>query len=267
MTNITMPHSPITHLNIVCYKWGNRYAAEEINILHASVLRNLSIPHRFFCITDDPTNLSPEIEVRPLPEKGRVGNGPKIYTFSKDFLGLGPDEYVVSLDVDIVIVGSLDFLVDQPDLDFIIARHRASRTRSRGHGAVYRLRVGALPHIWEDFIADQEGWSAKLPGKNDNPFSEQRWLEYHYKDREMNHFPDNKILIFRVDCNARSISHFLGRRAGQLGLTTAFIGQANLPNKGEAVVSFSGLTKPKDVIYRHHGHLKKAPFVAEHWRL
>lgn len=262
-----MSHPPIKHLNIICYKWGDRYTADEVNILAASVRRNLSIPHRFFCITDDPTGLAPGIEVAPMPEQGRIGNGPKIYTFSKGFLGLGPDDYVVSLDIDIVIVGSLDFLADRPELDFIIARHRASRTRSRGHGAVYRLRVGALSHIWEEFIADAQGWSARLPGKNDNPFSEQRWLEHHFKNREMDHFPDNKILIFRVDCSARSLTRFLGRRAGQLGLTTAFFGKARLPGKGEAIVSFSGFTKPKDVAHSHHGHLKRAPFVAEHWRL
>lgn len=262
-----MSRPPIEHLNIICYKWGDRYSSDEVNILRASVRRNLSVPHRFFCLTDDPTGLAPDIETAPLSELGRIGNGPKIYTFSEGFLGLGPKDYVVSLDIDIVIVGSLDFLADRPELDFVIARHRASRTRSRGHGAVYRLRVGSMAHIWNDFVADVQGWSAKLPGKNDNPFSEQRWLEHQFNGREMDHFPDNKILIFRVDCAARSFSYFLGRRAGQLGLTTAFLGKARLPGKGEAIVSFSGQTKPKDVLHRHHGHLKQAPFAVEHWHL
>jgi hypothetical protein len=259
--------STVPFLNIVCYKWGNRYNSEEVNILRASVERNLSVPHKFHCITDDPSGLDERITVVPLPEEGKIGNGPKIRTFSAGFLGLGPDDYVVSLDIDIVIVGSLDFLAEQPEFNFIIAPHRASNSTGRGHGAVYRVRVGSHREIWDSFIADAEAWAQKLPGRNDNPFSEQRWLARYFAEREMHFFPEGKIIIFRVDCNARSPSYVLGRKLGLMGLTTAFMGTASLPGQGEAIVSFSGLSKPQDVRDSHHGHLKRAPFVAEHWHL
>ena len=262
-----MTNGAIKHLTIICYKWGTRYSARDVNILHASVRRNLSVPHRFVCLTEDPAGLDPDIEIAPLPDQGRIGNGTKLYTFSDEFLGLGPEDFVVSLDVDIVIVDSLDFLAERPDLDFVIARHRASHADARGHGAVYRLRVGSHPAIWTDFIAAPEDWAARLPGKSGNAFSEQRWLEQHFEGQSIDYFPAGKIIIFRVDCKARSISHVLGRKAGLCGLTTAFLGTARLPGKGESIVSFSGRTKPKDVLGRHHGHLKRAPFVAQHWRL
>lgn len=261
-----MACNPIPRLHVVCYKWGDRYHAEEVNILKASVERNLTLEHRFYCVTDDPTGLDPDIEVVDLPTKGRIGNGPKLYTFSKGFLGLGPDDYVVSLDIDIVIIGNLDFLAANPELDFVIARHRARNSKSRGHGAVYRVRVGSHDHVWTEFAAQPDEWARRFPGRNHNDFSEQRWLTRIFEDQPMNFFPDNKIIIFRSDCSARSPSYVLGRRAGQMGLTTAFLGVARLPGKGEAIVSFSGLTKPRDVKDSHHGHLKRAPFVAQHWR-
>lgn len=255
-------------LNVVCYKWGTRYTAEDVNILRASVARHLSVPHRFFCITDDGTGLSPDIEVRPLPSEAMIGNGPKISTFSDGFLGLGPDSYVVSLDVDIVIVDSLDFLAEAPEKTFVIARHRSKRSISRGHGAVYRVKVGSHRKIWDEFIADPQGWSERFPGLNSgNKFSEQRWLEYQFADREMDFFEDNKILIFRKDCSARAGTSFLGWTLGQWGMTSAFLGEAKLPGIGESIVSFSGGTKPKDVMHKHHGHLRRAPFVAEYWHL
>lgn len=255
-------------LNIVCYKWGNRYSAEDVNILRASVARHLTVPHRFFCITDDARGLASDIEVRPLPLDAMIGNGPKISTFSYGFLGLGEDDYVVSLDVDIVVVDSLDFLAEAPEKSFVIAKHRSRRSISRGHGAVYRVKVGSHRKIWDEFIADPHRWAARYPGmKSGNKFSEQRWLEHQFAGREMDFFEKNKVLIFREDCSARAGTAFLGFKLGQQGLTSAFLGEARLPNIGEAIVSFSGATKPKDVMNRHHGHLRRAPFVAEHWRL
>ena len=276
MTAKARPAAPVTHLNVICYKWGTMYTAEEVNILRAMVKRNLSLPHRFFCITDDATGIDEsEVEVRAMPPYDLPGNGPKIWTFSDGFLGLGPDEHVVSLDIDLVVVGSLDFLADRPEEDFIIARHRGKATESnregaeifRGHGAVYRVRVGSLRQVWDDFIADPFGHSDKFPGLNGNDFSEQRWLAYELKDREPVYFPEEKIIIYRLDCDARAASYKLGRLAGDIGLTTAWFGKARLPGKGEAIVSFAGKVNPRDVRDRHCGHLKQAPFVAEHWRL
>ena len=40
---------------------------------------------------------------------------------------------------------------------------------------------------------------------------------------------------------------------------------SRLPGIGEAVVSFSGKINPRDVKDSHCGHLKRAPFIAEHW--
>jgi hypothetical protein len=258
----------LRHLNVVCYKWGKRYSAEDVNILRASVARHLKISHRFFCVTEDGAGLAPDIEIRPLPQNAMIGNGPKISTFSEGFLGLSPDDYVVSLDVDIVIVDALDFLAQAPEKTFIIAKHRSRRSISRGHGAVYRVKVGSHRKIWDDFVVDPHGWAAKYPGmKSGNKFSEQRWLEHQFAGRDMEFFEPNKVLIFREDCSARAATAFLGWKLGQAGVTTAFLRDACLPNIGESIVSFSGATKPKDVMHHHHGHLRRAPFVAEHWHL
>jgi hypothetical protein len=256
----------IKSLNIICYKWGTRYSSWEVNILYASVKRNLSIPFRFFCLTDNPDGLRPEIEIAATPERARIGNGPKLYTFAPDFLGLGPNEYVVSLDVDIVIVGSLDFLAEHPEYDFVIAKHRTPRSISRGHGACYRLRVGSTPEVWDRFIADPAAAAAKFPGhKKRNAFSEQKWFEHIFAGRELNYFPFEKVINFRRDCSSLAPSFRLGDGAARLGLTLAPFGKAKLPGIGESIVSFSGPTNPRDVKDRWHLHLRHAPFVAQYW--
>ncbi|MCC0022231.1 MAG: hypothetical protein H6888_14275 [Nitratireductor sp.] len=255
----------LDHINIICYKWGTAYTGEEVNILRAMVKRHLSVPHRFFCITDDATGLGDDIEVVDLPKFGLPGNGPKLWTFSKDFLGLGPDEYVVSLDVDIVIVDSLDFIAGQPELDFVIAPHRVSNPISRGHGAVYRVKVGSHSFIWENLIHDFENKTGPYFGPKQERFREQSWLERQLPGEKMQFFPANKVLVYRKDCHARAWTSFLGSKLGAMGFSTARFGTARLPGIGEAVVSFSGKINPRDVKDSHCGHLKRAPFIAEHW--
>ena len=259
--------SLLSFLNIVCHKWGDSYSPNDVNILYASVKRNLSVPFRFFCISDNKEGLNPEVIFAPMPYTNLPGSGPKLYSFSEEVLGLSKNDYLVSLDLDIVIVDSLDFLAEQPEFDFVIAKHRASKSVARAHGAVYRIKVGSHKYLWDEFIANPEAVSKRFPASARNPMSEQNWLEYHFAEREFNFFPEGKILIFRVDCSARSCSYFLGREAGRLGLTTAYWGRASLPDNGESIVSFSGRTQPSDVMHKHHGHLKQAPFVVEHWRL
>jgi len=51
-------------VNVVCLKWGIKYDREYVNRLYSMVERNLTIPHRFICVTDDPRELNPAIETR-----------------------------------------------------------------------------------------------------------------------------------------------------------------------------------------------------------
>ena len=54
-------------VNVMCLKWGNKYGPEYVNRLHNMVKRNLTIPHRFVCFTDDPKGLQEGIETFPCP--------------------------------------------------------------------------------------------------------------------------------------------------------------------------------------------------------
>ena len=55
--------------NILCVKWGNKFSAGYVNKLYSMVERHLTLPHRFVCLTEDPTGLNEEIETKPLLRK------------------------------------------------------------------------------------------------------------------------------------------------------------------------------------------------------
>lgn len=257
-------------LHIICYKWGTSFTSKEVNILHAMVKRNLSVPFKFYCITDDPKGLDDGVIAAELPSDNLPGNGPKIYTFSSDILGLGSDDHVVCLDIDLVIVGNLDFLATSPNADFIIAPHRVYKGNNRVHGAVYRVRVGALSRVWDIFIKNPMKYAKQHPGHLGNTFSEQSWLEVQLNPEDYNFFPDTKVIWFRADCKAKARGakkiHAFFKMFG-INFTTAKYGTAKLPNIGESIVSFAGPINPKDVIDNHTTRFRRAPFVKELWRI
>ncbi|ETV98746.1 hypothetical protein, variant [Aphanomyces invadans] len=99
--------SSMTHLTVVCVKWGVKYGAEYVNKLHRGVARHLkSVRYTFCCLTDNAVGLAPEIDVRLLAP-GWVGWWNKAQVFSPAFGWTGRMLY---LDLDSVLVGSLDDL-------------------------------------------------------------------------------------------------------------------------------------------------------------
>jgi hypothetical protein len=255
------------NIHFICYKWGDLYDSNDVNILYRSVKRNFSHDFSFHCASDNFEGMLPEIIRHEIADLNLPGNGKKLYSFSRNAFGTSDGDFIISLDLDIVIVGSLDFLLDDLPADFIIAEHREAERKNKCHGAVYRLRSGSKTFIWDEFIADPAEMARTYPGRKQNRFSEQKWLDHNVSRLNTKFFAPGKVLIYREDCAARAPSHVLGLKAARYGLTLARWGVARLPNRGEAIVSFSGKTKPRDVQFRHHNHLRRAPFVAEHWHL
>jgi len=109
------------NVNVLCLKWGKKYPSEYVNILHASVKRNLTLPHRFICITDDPRGLHPEIEVKDLIMCNKFNSGwwHKLSYFASPLYDI--EGTVLTLDLDIVIVENIDCFFEMEG-DFCIQR-------------------------------------------------------------------------------------------------------------------------------------------------
>lgn len=93
-------------LSVVCVKWGTLYGADYVNKLYSGVRRHLpaDLAPRYICFTDDPTDLLPEIEARPLPTREWTGWWYKAYLFST---AAGLQGRILYLDLDTVLTGSL----------------------------------------------------------------------------------------------------------------------------------------------------------------
>lgn len=89
-----------------CVKWGTKYGPRYVNILRAMVARHLAAPHRFVCLTEDPSGLEHQVRALQL-RPGRQGWWNKVELFRPGLFG----GRVLYLDLDVVVVGPLDGLV------------------------------------------------------------------------------------------------------------------------------------------------------------
>ncbi|EJL50341.1 hypothetical protein PMI09_05192 [Rhizobium sp. CF122] len=266
---------------VICISWGTKYGAPFINRLYAMVRRNITPPFTFTCFTDNRADLNPEILCEDLPPldvenmpvrtkgiwpKARLW-GPKLGKLS------GP---VLFLDLDLVIVGSLDsfFEVGEPD-DVILSRNQTTPFERLGQTSLFRFPVGKLVSLQEKFRADPQGVADKYefeqrfvtrnaPGGA--KFFPRRWV-LHFRQDCRWPFPLNYFLTPRLPANARVILfprdfHPQFAVEGRFGLK----GRA-APPLDHILHMFDPERRRNKSPFRYLRHyIRPTPWVADHWR-
>jgi hypothetical protein len=152
-------------LSIVCWKWdkgphpkkGIKFTAEHVNILRASVARNLSRSHVFVCVTDDHKGLHPEVQVvnidrhfKEFSDLGGCYRRLKAFDMVSGLALFGPR--FVSIDLDVVITGNLDDLFGFQE-DFRIWEDNFKR-RTPYCGSLWGMKSGSRGKVWDKFKSD-----------------------------------------------------------------------------------------------------------------
>lgn len=142
-------------LTIVLQKWRGKdltrhrvtYTAEHVNRVISMVGRNLSLPHRFVCLTDDPAGV--ECETKPIPAPDLLKYGAcwhRLWLFSPEAKQLG--DLVVSIDLDTVITDRIDpVLSDLPPFKI----WGGCYPNIAYCGSLWALQTGAFPWVWNQF--------------------------------------------------------------------------------------------------------------------
>jgi hypothetical protein len=145
-------------VNIVCMKWGDRYPALFVNRLYGMVQRNTTWTIRFVCFTDDTTGIRADVECQPMP---RVDYDPELGKYWPK-LGLmqaglgGLSGMTLFLDLDLVILGSIDALFTYPGR-FLIIREWKDPHLGYGNSSVVRFFIGAESTVLDKFHATPPG--------------------------------------------------------------------------------------------------------------
>lgn len=188
-------------VNVLCIKWGNKYGCEYVNRLASMVARNLSQPHRFVCLTEDPTGIDDHIEVLPMPITGdaeldarvpwtRAHGWLKVLSFCNPLHDLvGPTLFI---DLDVVIVDRIDCFFEVPG-EFLVIREWDKRDGT-GNTSVYRFEAGKHPDVLSDLIAAREAIQSRVR-------NEQEYVTRAMRDKGvLSYWPDSWCRSFKRHC-------------------------------------------------------------------
>jgi hypothetical protein len=177
--------------SIVVFKWKkpgyrSKFDASTVNYSYRATNRYYERPHRFICVTDDPTGLDPGIEVVPMwDDFFKVKNpswkdGPNAYPrlkiFSDWFGGIAGERFAM-LDLDIVFTGDLAPIFDKPG-DFLMWR-----TNHHEHihcASIMVIESGKHRRVWDDFDPVE---SPKRAKDAEYHGSDQGWIRYCFRDK------------------------------------------------------------------------------------
>ncbi|MEX1257392.1 MAG: glycosyltransferase [Gemmatimonadota bacterium] len=239
---------------ILCMKWGTKYGVEYVNRLYGMVQRNLSRPFRLVCLTEDRAGIRPEVEILPLPDMGTTEGIQKrgwwkVGLFSHTLGDLsGP---ALFLDLDVVIVASLEPLFDQPGEVVVPKDYRLVRVRRDyfvGNTSVLRFPVGRYPALMERFRKDFEGIKRRVR-------NEQEYVSYFFHELGLlRYWPEEWCPSFKHDCVAP--------------WPLCYLHAPRIP-EGARVVVFHGSPKPDEAVEGIGGKwyrpILPTPWIRDHW--
>jgi hypothetical protein len=135
-----------TTLNVVCVKWGTKYPSEYVNNMAKAMRRHLTIPHRFVCLTDDPSGIDEKVETKPFTDD-LPGWWNKVALFQPRIHDL--EGTLLYLDLDMVVIRNIDVLASHPG-DFLAIP--TARAEGEFASTLMRFPIGRYPRVWELFI-------------------------------------------------------------------------------------------------------------------
>jgi hypothetical protein len=146
------------------------YGVEYVVRLRAMVARQLARPHRFVCLTDRVHRLPADLEAQSIVlPRGFAGWWAKVLLFhaARD---LGPR--VLYLDLDTLVVGALDPVVDYP-APFALVPDAGTFTPRTAHRVIKRFNSSVM--VWSAGAVDAL-YDAWTPDVADRLWGDQDWI-------------------------------------------------------------------------------------------
>jgi hypothetical protein len=140
-------------IEIVCVKYGTKYGADYVNKLYWGVYKNVTVPYKFSCFTEDGEGLDPNIKVKPLKHQWQAWWS-KVHIFDSEQYSAGKESLVFYIDLDMVVSGNMDslcHLMSAPDFTFatLTTEEIFCETVADGYNSSIMLfRVKHVEHLY-----------------------------------------------------------------------------------------------------------------------
>ena len=261
-------------VNVLCMKWGDYYTCDYVNRLYAGVKRNLSLPFRFVCVTDNAEGLNTGIEAVPFPPDPKVPGmcatrpWPNIFAklalFQNGFADLkGPTLF---LDIDLLVTGPLDRFFTYKPGEFCII-HNWVEWRKRlfrkvpdvGNSSCFRFDAGRSGGVYDVFMKEKDEPSRRKSFL----LGSQKFQTYAMmKTGKVNWWPSSWVRSFKRQLIPTFPLNkiFVPWRPPKSASIVAFHGQPDLPQALEGYYFKYG--KP----VRPHLTCKPTKWIMEYWK-
>lgn len=241
----------MNEVNIICMKWGDKFPPEYVNKLYSMVKKNITLPFKFVCFTENKNGIRPEVEILPLPELNIPSNLPergwrKLSVFAEGFGNLSGK--TLFLDLDVVIVDNIDDFFTVPG-EFLIAHDKHKPKKMEGNSSVFRFEIGRYAHILEDFEKNFEKIRSEVR-------HEQAYLSREiHKLGKLEFWNDRWVPSFKYHCAPSWVM--------------SWFKPPSIP-KGAKIIIFHGLPNPPEAVKGISGkwyrHIQPSPWIENYWR-
>lgn len=208
-------------LSVVTFRWTNpgyraQFKSSHVNILRRMVGRHYRKPHRFLCITDDPSGLDHGIEAIPLWDDhanvpnptggGRPSCYRRLKLWAPEMASVLGERWVL-LDLDTVIAGDLTPLWDRPE-DVVMWKSPTGEWAY--NGASMMANAGARPEVWTQFDpiespelttslgyrGSDQAWLSHILPPNEATWDERDGVYFYSRLRNRRVLPSNAKIVF-----------------------------------------------------------------------
>ena len=241
--------------NVVCIKWGTKFDAEYVNRLYRMVKKNLTIPFRFVCFTDDKSSFDNGIETFELPpisfKEGAERGWRKLSVFNKNLANLSGK--ALCLDVDVVIINNINSLFEKDGEFFIIKDWGYPASSYVGNSGCYRFNIGEHYDVLDYFEKNFDDIKNKFR-------NEEEYLSWKMKEKGILQYWDKKTAIsFKHGCMAPfPLNLFLTPKQPK-DETKILIFHGN-PLPREAIDGYYKLNRPQRIC-------RKTPWLEKFWKV
>jgi hypothetical protein len=238
-------------VNIICMKWGDKFPASYVNKLYGMVARNLTLPFRFVCFTENHEGIRKEVEIQALPQLDLPEGIPergwrKLTVFAKDFGGLSGT--TLFLDLDVVIVDSIDAFFTAKG-EFLIVHDKHKPAKLEGNSSVFRFEIGKYPQILSFF--EQHFEEVRKEVRHEQAYLSREM----HKLGKMQFWDDSWVPSFKYHC----VPPF----------PLSWIKAPSIP-EGAKIILFHGLPNPPEAIKGISGkwyrHIKPSLWIEKYWK-
>lgn len=263
-------------MTLLCMTWfwrqeGSRtlFRPEHVNIWAAMLRRHCTLDIEIACVTNIPDGIDPSIRLIEPPgfyddlktsrwQGGRPSCYRRLAMFRRDAADLFGAERFVSMDLDCVIGGNVDSILDRPN-DVVICGPSQKGARWIYNGSMMMLTAGARPFVYEDFTPEgAELASRRFVG------SDQAWLAHSLGEGEAIWTAADGVVRWNGD-HAGPLMFFPGNVKPWACTADAFVGENYRLDAGGSALIIGDNPKWADLKGSKFDHIIALPKSAREW--